>query len=130
MPPIITSLETLGDNVASLYTILEQPPLLAPPKSCTQTYTFFRVEMVKKVFGRLGLGRSHYHNGLVAEHFVHARNMIAYLLAFMFSRAMCEGFQETWSISMVVPILKLGDWSLPTNYRTILVGHMLAKLYA
>ena len=70
------------------------------------------------------------HDGLVAEHLIHARDMLAELLAVMFNRAMCEGFPDTWSMSTIVPIFKTGDPMMPGNYRTIMIGHTLARLYA
>ena len=56
--------------------------------------------------------------------------MLEEFLALMLNRAMCEGFPDTWSMSTVVPIFKAGDPMQPGNYRTIMVGHTLARLYA
>ena len=75
-------------------------------------------------------GRAYDHDGLVAEHFIHARDMLAELLAVMFNRAMCEGLPDTWSLSTIVPIFKSGDPMELGNYRTIMIGHTLARLYA
>ena len=124
-------LRILGvEYAASLYAIPEQPPLRDPPEPCPHISAFFTVEMVRKAIDRLSSGRAQDHDGIVAEHFIHARDMIADLLALMFNRAMCEGFLETWSTSAIVPIFKSEDPNLPTNYRTIMIGHSLAKLYA
>lgn len=48
----------------------------------------------------------------------------------IFNRAMCEGLPETWRLSTIVPIFKAGDPTEPGNYRTIMVGHTLARLFA
>ena len=74
--------------------------------------------------------RSYDHEGLVAEHFIHAKNILAELITVMFNKAMSEGFPDTWSTPTIVPIFKSGDPMIPGNYRTIMVGHTLAKLYA
>ena len=74
--------------------------------------------------------RAYDHDGLVAEHFIHARDMLAELLAMMFNRAMCEGLPDTWSLSTIVPIFKFGNPTEIGNYRTIMIGHTLARLYA
>ena len=74
--------------------------------------------------------RSYDHEGLVAEHFIHANDIIAGLITVMFNRAMSEGFPDTWSTSTIVPIFKSGDPMIPGNYRTTMVGQTLAKLYA
>ena len=51
------------------------------------------------------------------------------LLAHIFNKAMCEGFLTRWIKHTIVPILKSGDPIMPRNYRTIMIGHYLAKLY-
>ena len=43
---------------------------------------------------------------------------------------MCEGFPTRWAEHIIVPILKSGDPMMPSNHRTIIIGHYLAKLYA
>eukprot|EP00250_Pteridium_aquilinum_P021770 c25217_g4_i1 orf=6-257(-) len=74
--------------------------------------------------------RTYDHDGLVAEHFIHARDMLAELLAVVFNRAMCEGLPDSWSLSTIVPIFKARDPMELGNYRTIMIGHTLARLYA
>ena len=74
--------------------------------------------------------RSYDHAGLVAEHFIHAKDIITRLIRVMFNRALNEGFPDTWSLSTIIPIFKSGDPMKPGNYHTIMIGHILAKLYA
>ena len=38
--------------------------------------------------------RSYDHEGLVAEHFIHAKDIIAVLITVMFNRAMNKGFPD------------------------------------
>ena len=127
--PAITSTDTWGEYATSLYTVPDQTSL-PHPEECPHTCTFFTEEMVRKAIDRMKAGRACDHDGLVAEHFMHARDMLAEFLAWMFNRAMYEGFPDTWSMSTIVPIFKSGDPMLPGNYRTIMVGHTLAKIYA
>ena len=56
--------------------------------------------------------------------------MFVDLLALMFNCAMGESFLDTWSMSTVVPIFKARDPMMPGSYRTIMIGHTLARLYA
>ena len=56
--------------------------------------------------------------------------MLAELLAVIFNRAMCEGLPDSWSLSTIVPIFKVGDPLEPGNYCTIMIGNILAWLYA
>ena len=129
-PPVINSPEIWGQYAASLYTVPEQPPLPDPPEPCPATSTFFTGEMVKKAIDRMRTRRSYDHDGLVAEHLIHARDLLADGLARLFNRVMCEGMPASWSLSTIVPLFKAGDPKLPENYRTIMVGHTLARLYA
>ena len=129
-PPAITSVETWGNYGTSLYTVPRQPSIPDPLESCPQMCTFFADEMVRKAIDKMKTRRSYDHVGLVAEHFVHAKDTIAGLITVMFNRAMSEGFPDTWSTFTIVPIFKTGDPMIPENYHTIMVGHTLAKLYA
>ena len=47
----------------------------------------------------------------------------------MFNRALTEGFPPEWTMHTIVPIQKAGDVLDPHTYRTIMIGHVLAKLY-
>ena len=40
-----------------------------------------------------------------------------------------HGFPRLWMKILIVPIFKNGDTSVPSNYKTIMVSHILAKLY-
>eukprot|EP00250_Pteridium_aquilinum_P004691 c14891_g1_i2 orf=2-1366(-) len=127
-PPVITSPDVWGQYATSLYTVPGQDPLPDPTEPCPPTSTFFTTGMVKRAIGRMRTSRAYDHDGLVAEHFIHARDMLVEVLAVLFNRAMCEGLPETWRLSTIVPIFKAGDPTEPGNYRTIMVGHTLARL--
>ena len=129
-PPMITSLDVWCQYAASLYTISGQPPLPEPIEPCPTTSTFFTMEMVKKAIDKMKTNRAYDHDGLVAEHLIHARDLLSEVLARLFNRVMCEGLPDSWRLSTIVPIFKSGDPMIPGNYRTIMVGHTLARLYA
>ena len=74
-------------------------------------------------------GRSADHTGLQSEHIIYAASTIAPLIAHIFNRAIGEGFPEEWTQHTIVPIHKSSDTLDPGNYRTIMIGHILAKLY-
>ena len=69
--------------------------------------------MVRKAIDKMKTRRSYDHEGLVAEHFIHAKDIIAGLITAMFNRAMNEGFLDTWSLSTIIPIFKSGDPMIP-----------------
>ena len=86
--------------------------------------------MIRKAIDKLKTKRAYDHEGLVAEHFINAKDIITGLITVMFNRGLNEGFPDTWSLSTIIPIFKSGDPMIPGNYRTIMIGHTLAKLYA
>ena len=43
--------------------------------------------------------------------------------------AVKQGFPKPWTQSLIVPIFKNGDRNIPSNYRTIMISPILAKLY-
>ena len=122
----------LGTIYASrLYIVVaDQPPLRDLLEPCPLTSAFFIECMVREAIERLSAGKAQDCIGLVAEHLIYARDTLSRLVAFMFYRAMWEGFPESWSTNAIVPLHKLGDPTLRTNYPTIVVGHLLAKLHA
>ena len=125
-PLVITSPDVWGQYATSLYTVPRQEPLPDPREPCPATSTFFTTEMVHRAIDRMRTGRSYDHDGLVAEHFIHARDLLMEVLAVMFNRAMCERLPETWRLSTTVPFFKAGDPTQPRNYCTIMFGHTLA----
>ena len=51
--------------------------------------------MVRKVIDKMKNRRSYDHEGLVAERFIHAKDIIAVLIAVMVNKVMSEGFPDT-----------------------------------
>ena len=51
------------------------------------------------------------------------------LLVHIFNRARCEGLPTRWTEHTIMRILKSGNPMMPSNYRTIMMSHYLAKLY-
>jgi hypothetical protein len=47
----------------------------------------------------------------------------------LFNLAVKQGFPKPWTQSLVVPLFKNGDRNIPSNYRTIMISPILAKLY-
>ena len=77
-PPLaITSTEIWGKYATSLYSVPGQPPLPHPMEPCPKTCTFFTNKMVKKAIDKMKTRRSYDHEGLVAEHLIHAKDIVA-----------------------------------------------------
>ena len=47
----------------------------------------------------------------------------------LFNQAFKQGFPKPWTQSLIIPIFKSGDTNNPSNYRTIMIIPLLAKLY-
>lgn len=47
----------------------------------------------------------------------------------LFNLAVKQGFPTPWTKSLIIPIFKSGDKNNPSNYRTIMISPLLAKLY-
>jgi hypothetical protein len=47
----------------------------------------------------------------------------------LFNLAVKHGFPKPWTQIFIVPIFKNGDINIPSNYRTIMISPILAKLY-
>ena len=47
----------------------------------------------------------------------------------LFNLAVKQGFPKLWMQILIVPSFKNGDKNIPSNYRTIMISPVLAKLY-
>ena len=91
--------------------------------------SFFTAEMVKRAIRLLQHRRSADHTGLQSEHLIYATTTIAPLITHVFNRAIGESFPEEWTRHTIVPIHKSGDTLDLGNYMTIMIGHVMSKLY-
>ncbi|MCO5568996.1 hypothetical protein L7F22_022701 [Adiantum nelumboides] len=117
------------DYAERLYQVPAQLLIPEPPDPRPTTSTFFTSSMVERAIRRLQHGRSADHTGLQSEHLIYAADTLSPLLARLFNRALVEGLRDEWTMHTIVPIHKSGDTLDPGNYRTIMIGHTLAKLY-
>ena len=69
------------------------------------------------------------HARLQVEHLIYARECLAPFLTLLFNCAIAEGFRPQRTMNTVSPIHKRRDPMDPNIYRTIMIGHTLAKLY-
>lgn len=129
-PPIqITSPDAWLEYGRHLYDVLGQSPIGPPNAHRPAQCSFFTWRMVRDAIYRLQNGKAQDRDGLMGEHFSHACDVLTPTLASMFNRAVCEGFPKSWSDNTIVPLFKKGDLQIPSNYRTIMIGHTLAKIY-
>lgn len=66
---------------------------------------------------------------LESELLTHASELLSPILANLLNSIVVSGFPTSWCTNVIHPIHKNGDPMNPDNYRTIMIGHVLAKLY-
>lgn len=54
--------------------------------------------------------------------------LILHILS-LFNMGVKEGFHKIWIQRFIMHIFKIEDKIISSNYRTIMIGHILAKLY-
>ena len=91
-PPAIASIEVREEYAKTLYTVPRQESLPEPLEACPQNYSFFTEEMIRKAIDKMKTKRAYDHEGLVAEHFINAKDIISGLITAMFNRALSKGF--------------------------------------
>ncbi|MCO5564505.1 hypothetical protein L7F22_018166 [Adiantum nelumboides] len=128
-PTPINDPQRWHDYAQRLCQIPDQPPIPESTEPQPITSTFFTATMVERAIRRLQHGRSTDHTGIQSEHLIYVAATLAPFIALLFNRALAEGLPTEWSMHTIVPIHKSGDLLDPGNYRTIMIGHTLAKLY-
>jgi hypothetical protein len=68
--------------------------------------------------------------GFQVELFKHGLRALVSHLDDLFNHVVCTGFPLAWSHRIIHLIPKSDPSSDPNNYRTIMVGHTILKLYA
>ena len=51
-------------------------------------------------------------------------------MAKLFNEVVCYGFPKAWTLNTIAPIHKARDPMDPGNYMTIMIGHVMYKIYA
>lgn len=47
----------------------------------------------------------------------------------IFNNIIQQGFPKDWTTSLAIPLFKRGDVNNPSNYRTIMINPLFAKLF-
>lgn len=89
----------------------------------------FSLEDVEFWINKLASGKVKDIEGYQAEIFKMGKSIIFPHLHNLLNLAVKHGFPKIWTQILIVPILKNGDKIIPSNYKTIMVSHILAKLY-
>jgi hypothetical protein len=90
---------------------------------------FFSLDDIEFGFKWLANGKAKDIEGYQAEIFKITGPILIHHMHQFFNLAVRQGFPKPWMQSLIVPIFKNGDNNVPSNYRTIMISPILAKLY-
>eukprot|EP00249_Psilotum_nudum_P025149 c29391_g1_i1 orf=1144-4386(+) len=99
-------------------------------KRLSKKQEFFTQDKIKLGVRKLAGGKAPDGLGWMAECFKWAGDSILACLQNLFNLVLIEGFPEDWCQNIIVPIYKAGDPDVPSNYRTIMISSLMAKLYS
>eukprot|EP01018_Ginkgo_biloba_P024385 Gb_38872 [translate_table: standard] len=127
----ITNPHIWFQHASNIYNVPGEPPITIPcHPSSTSSCTFFTYRNVKEAIHKLQTSRAADVDGLQSEFLKYAASTLCFPIANLFNEVIIHGFPPSWSSHLIHPIYKLGDPLDPNNYRTIMIGHTLSKLYA
>jgi hypothetical protein len=98
------------------------------PIVCTKEEVF-SLDYIEFGVKRLANGKAKDIEGYQAEFFKIGGPILIPHIHKLFNLAVKQGFPKPWTQSLIVPIFKNGDKNIPSNYRTIMISPILAKLY-
>jgi hypothetical protein len=89
----------------------------------------FSLDDIEFEVKHLSNGKAKDIEGYLAEIFKIGGSILIPHIHKLFNLAVNKGFPKPWMKKIIVPIFKNGDKNIPSNYRTIMISLILAKLY-
>lgn len=77
---------------------------------------------------KLGVGKENDLVKLLAEYLKWGRKILAAHITKNFNNIIQQGFPIDYTTSLAIPLFKSGDDNIPSNYRTIMINPLFAKL--
>jgi hypothetical protein len=114
------------DYTRQLY---EQDPKVDPPPLVNIDTKLFMVKEVEMGIKRLGIGKAKDLDELQAEYLKWGSKILSPHITKIFNNIIQQGFPTDWTTSMAIPLFKSGDINNPSNYRTIMINPLFAKLF-
>ena len=93
------------------------------------TKEVFSLEDIDFEVKHLGNGKSKYIEGYQAEILKIGGLFLIPHIHKLFNLVVKQGFPTPWTQSLIIPAFKSGDKNDPSNYQTIMISPLLAKLY-
>jgi hypothetical protein len=78
---------------------------------------------------RLGAGKAKDLDELQVEYLKWVLKILSPHITKIFNNIIQQGFPTDWTTSMEIPLFKSGDVNNPSNYRTIMINPLFAKLF-
>lgn len=113
-------------HTSSLYDVLKQPQIQVTSSS-SSCFLFSDIDIREDIWA---ISSNKETNGFQVEFFKHGLHALVSRLVDLFNHVVHTSFPSAWSHHIIHPIHKSGSNSEPNNYRTIMVGHTISKLYA
>ena len=123
---------TIGEKLAAAFSsVNETPPVTTVPRNSSSFVMYpTNEEEVFKIHNQLRNKNSIGHDGLSTNILKYAAPVISKFLSVMFNKIVSNGiFPDFCKIAKVVPILKEGDNTVPSNFRSISLVSAISKLF-
>jgi hypothetical protein len=114
------------DYARQLY---EQDPKVDPPPLVNTDTKLFTVQEVEMGIKRLGARKAKDLDELQVEYLKWGLKILSPHITKIFNNIIQQGFPTDWKTSMAIPLFKSGDVNNPSNYRTIMINPLFAKLF-
>jgi hypothetical protein len=102
---------------------------LTPPPLVNTTTKLFTVQEIEVGIKKLGVGKAKDLVELQAEYLKWGSKTLEAHIMKIFNNIIQQGFPTDWTTSLAVPLFKSGDVNNPSNYRTIMINPLFAKLF-
>jgi hypothetical protein len=93
------------------------------------TTKLFTVQEIEVGIKKLGVGKAKDLIELQAKYLKWGSNTLAPHIMKIFNNIIQHGFPTYWTTSLAIPLFKSGDVNNPSNYKTIMINPLFAKLF-
>jgi len=114
------------DYARQLY---EQVPKVDPLPLVNTDTELFTVQEIEMGIKKLGVGKAKDLAELQAEYLRWGSKILAPHITKIFNNIIQQGLPTDWTTSLAIPLFKSGNVNNPSNYRTIMINPLFAKLF-
>ena len=101
----------------------------SPPRINTNS-KLFTLQEVENGIKKLKTGKAKDLVELQVKYLKWGMNALAPHIMKIFNNIIQQGFPRDWTTSLAIPLFKSGDINNPSNYRTIMINPLFAKLFS